>query len=169
MKARSCLQACITKLTRVKLMCPAPARQPNEQAHQRQDKGFKTCGEICTGSEQRTTTVHDCKKCLIEWLTVIANKKSCLCHESWLSWLNFSFCFEQLGFRWPKYTELEQNLKCLKMTFPPSVIQAMRASLSVQIQCDSVISFSSSVNLPAMLQKHASKPEWGGLPCKKLH
>ena len=47
------------------------------------------------------------------------------------------------------------------MTLPPLVIQAMRASLSVQMQCDSVISLSSSANLQAMLRKHASKP-WTG-------
>lgn len=49
-----------------------------------------------------------------KWLIAIAIKKSCLCHESRLSHLNFSFCFEQVGSRWPKHT-LQLNLKCLKM------------------------------------------------------
>lgn len=100
--AASCLQACITKLTSVNLICPAPARQPNEQAHQRQDKGFKTCGEICTGSEQRTTTVHDCKKQVAD----------CDCNQEklFVSWIpakpfEFQFLFWTSGLQMAKVHE----------------------------------------------------------------
>ena len=88
--AASCLQACITKLTSVNLMCPAPARQPNEQAHQRQDKGFKTCGEICTGSEQRATTVHDCKKLVAD---CDCNQEKLFVSVSWIPAKTFEFQF----------------------------------------------------------------------------
>ena len=130
--AASCLQTCITKLTSMNLMCPAPARQPNEQAHQQQDKGFKTCGEICTGSEQRTTTVHDCKKLVAD----------CDCNQEKLSvsWIlakpfEFQFLFWTSGLQMAKVhedTTKSQNVSKMMQNDSSAYGNSSHARISVR-------------------------------------